>query len=170
MPMQAIQLNDGTWCVVDDDVFDQVKDYRWSHIRSCGKSYAMRLGGVHGVYMHRLIANTPKGLHTDHINGDGLDNRRQNLRVCTRSQNLHYSKEKFSNNTTGFRGVHLRKKGYIFSKIRVNGKRIHLGSFKTKESAAEAYKAASIKYFGKFSPYYPTSTPESPPPAPVCVW
>ncbi len=91
--------------------------------------------------MHRLIMDCPDGMDVDHINGDGLDNRRENLRIVTRSQNLR-NRKTFKNSKSGFKGV-------IFNPV--NGKWkaiINLGTFDTSEEAAKAYDEAIKKLFG----------------------
>ena len=88
-------------------------------------------------------------LLVDHINGDSLDNRIDNLRLVTESENSK-NRKKGNNNTTGFKGVYQNKDGSISARIDVNGKNKYLGSFKTVELAAKAYKEASIKYHGEF--------------------
>lgn len=87
----------------------------------------------------------------DHIDGNSLNNKIDNLRIATESENSQ-NRKKGSNNTTGFKGVY--ESGEISSpywaRINVEGKSIYLGSFKTKELAASAYKKASIEHHGNF--------------------
>jgi hypothetical protein len=101
--------------------------------------------------MHRLVAGTPKGMSTDHINGDGLDNRKQNLRICTTAENGR-NRGKSKNNTSGFKGVSWHKNRKIwYVHIRHNKKLMHIGSFKDKEEAARAYDRKAIELHGKFA-------------------
>jgi hypothetical protein len=99
------------------------------------------------LQLHRLIMNTPKGMQTDHINGDTLDNRKENLRVATREENGR-NRGKSKTNTSGFKGVCYvkKKKGMInelskpwMAKTKYNGKYIYLGMFATPEEAGKAY-------------------------------
>ena len=101
------------------------------------------------VPLHRHITNCPKGMHVDHINGNVLDNRLSNLRICTPSQNQANSKLP-KNNTSGYKGVSKNGDGWK-AKIRVDYAYYYLGTFLTKEEAARAYNAAAIKYFGEFA-------------------
>jgi hypothetical protein len=102
-------------------------------------------------YLHRMITKAPKGAECDHINGDCTDNRKSNLRVCSRSNNAANG-IRYSNNKSGFRGVSWYKRGKCWeSKIKVNYKTIYLGRFHTKEEAADTYNIAAVKYFGEFA-------------------
>lgn len=105
--------------------------------------------------MHREIVNAPTGYEVDHVNGNRLDNRRCNLRVCTCAENARNIKIR-SNNTIGIQGVVKRreklKKPFIAS-IQIDKTKIHLGYFSTIEEAQQSYIAASLKYHGAFSPY-----------------
>jgi hypothetical protein len=103
--------------------------------------------------MHRIILKAPKDAHVDHINGDGLDNRKWNLRLCTRSQNLCNSSIK-RNNTSGYKGVRLDKwigykkwRAYIWT----NGRQKYIGNFSCKNEAAKAYNETATKYYGEFA-------------------
>ena len=88
---------------------------------------------------------------TDHINGDGLDNRKQNLRTCTHTENMR-NRGKSKNNTSGFKGVSWHKRGKTWdAKIAHNKKLMHIGSFKDKEVAAKAYDRKAIELHGKFA-------------------
>src|SRR5690242_17796567 len=99
--------------------------------------------------MHRVIMNASADIHVDRINGDGLDNRRENLRLCTRDENM-MNRRKNSNNSSGYKGVD-RNKGKWRAYIQVDKKWIHLGYFSTAEQAAHAYDNAAKKYFGEFA-------------------
>jgi hypothetical protein len=158
--MKEIALSRGKSALVDDEDYEWLSQWKWTY---AGENYAYRMQhlgvGADGkakkksILMHRIITNAPKGLDVDHVNRDGLDNQRHNLRVCTRTQNLAnsiVSTGRYSN----LRGAFLDKKtGLWSSKIMVNRKLIRLGWFTTDVDAHEAYKAASVKYNGKFSGY-----------------
>jgi len=98
--------------------------------------------------------NAPRGMSVDHINGNKLDNRKENLRVCTHAENSRNSLRPRSNNKSGLRGVSWSKplKKWI-AQITFEGEKMKIGYFSDKTSAHLAYQEASKKYFGKFSPY-----------------
>ena len=101
--------------------------------------------------MHRLIAKTPDELFTDHINGDQLDNRFENLRICTKSEN-GMNRGAMANNTSGFKGVSwINKYKKYRAHISVSKKNIHLGYFDDPVTAAHVYDQAAKKYHGKFA-------------------
>jgi HNH endonuclease/AP2 domain len=105
------------------------------------------------VYLHREIMRPPPGMQVDHINGDGLDNRRANLRVCDHAQN-HWNVGVTSASKIGLKGVWRHNDSKWRSQIRCRGKRIHLGFYDNAEEASDAYaKAAAILHreFARFS-------------------
>ena len=116
--------------------------YRWYFHRKHGVPVyvATRSNGNKHLLLHRMLMGTPKGMETDHINGDTFDNRKCNLRVVTTSQN-GLSCRKLSRNTSGFRGVHLHKStGKWESQIVIKGKQEFLGLFNDRQSASAAYE------------------------------
>lgn len=119
--------------------------YRW---RVNGKGYAM--AGRKGEYLlHVLIMKPPKGKLVDHANGDRLDNRRSNLRVCNRSQN-NANRVICKNNKSRLKGV-CYNKGCWQAQIKNNNTNYYLGCFGTKEEAHIMYCFAAQYYFGEFA-------------------
>jgi len=106
------------------------------------------------VLLHRvLLGKPPVGQVTDHINGDKLDNRRENLRFCSSQQNQINRKNLNKNNTSGVRGVTwnaARQKWQV--RLFINGINLYLGSFKTLTEAEEVRRKAEIDYFGEITP------------------
>jgi len=100
--------------------------------------------------MHRLLLDSLPGTFVDHADGDGLNNRRSNIRVATSSQNMA-NRVHDRRNKLGIRGVH-RAKGKFKACIQKDGQTIHLGSFATAEEAAAAYKGAARVLWKEFSP------------------
>lgn len=101
--------------------------------------------------MHRMIAKTPKGMFTDHKDGDRLNNQKNNLRVCTISQNCkNYSKP--ITNTSGYKGVSWEKPRQKWKvQIKCNTHKIHIGLFVDIKDAALAYNQAALLYHGEFA-------------------
>lgn len=150
--MAIITTRKGEEIIVDDSDYERLSKFKWC----INNGYAVRNALIDGkqftVLMHREIMNTPSGYFTDHINGIKTDNRRCNLRVCTRSEN-QANRGAASNNKIGLKGVSKNSWGTFRARIAVNGKIIHLGCFSTTEEARQAYIAASLQYHGAFSPY-----------------
>lgn len=116
-----------------------------------GNGYAVREVDNATTYMHKVIMKASREFQVDHINGNKLDNRKTNLRLCSAAQNS-MNKSIASNNTSGYKGVTWRKsRSKWLASIRINTTLIHLGSFDYKEQAALAYDAAARKYFKQFA-------------------
>lgn len=168
--MKKIPLTRGEFALVDDEDFEELNKHKWCcylNPYDNNRKYAVRnkyLGTkiVDGkkkkinrqIRMHRVIAKPTKGKIVDHKNGNGLDNRKNNLRIATYSQNLANS-NKPSTNTTGYKGVNHKpyisqKKPWV-ARIGVGNKEIHIGCFKTKTKAIEAYNETAKAYFGDFA-------------------
>jgi hypothetical protein len=147
--MKEIQLTQGKITEVDDDDYEYISGWKWHY----SGGYAVRSAGIwpfqHKVFMHRVIMNTPDGMDTDHKDLNRLNNKKENLRNCTRSENRHNQKIS-KNNTSGYKGVCWNGRGWL-AQIKSNGKKINLGTWKTKEDAAMAYDEAAKKYFGEFA-------------------
>jgi hypothetical protein len=191
------------YMLVDDEDYEMIMEAPWSYTKTgklrkqSGKwrlfqptpnlkygvtysgPYTDRSNGRSQAFVHRLIMGFPEGMDVDHINGNALDNRRENLRVCTRSQNA-MNKKLRSDSTTGYKGVYkckptVQRKKYVSKKTgevtyhewtnnyknkpyvtRVgipgtSGKKKTVGYFATAEEAAQAYNDYVIKEYGKFA-------------------
>jgi len=143
--VKEIKLTQGKTALVDDEDFKELNKFRWHADKKGNTFYSIRNpSGVNGksrtVYMHAVIVGTPTGMETDHINGDGLDNRRENLRVVSRrmnAQNRHIPK------SSKYPGVSWHKKsGEWQARIRIRGKTRHLGVFNDEEVAGIIYAMA----------------------------
>lgn len=117
---------------------------------SDAKRATTKIDGVRYL-MHRVINQTPDGLDTDHIDGNPLNNTRRNLRTCSHSDNVK-NRAIHKNNRSGYKGVYFSKRDKAWrSQIRVNGKKIDLGSFRSPQEAHTAYCTASKKMYGDFA-------------------
>jgi hypothetical protein len=148
---KTIELSNGKTAIVDDIDFPTLNKYKWSFH---GK-YAHRVEIIGGkqkhIYMHRDIMAFPVGCDIDHINGNKLDNRKSNLRICTRSQN-NANMGKPSNNTSGYKGVSWDKRANKWvARLNSNGKLQWSKHFDNKIDAAKAYNSVILEVFGQFA-------------------
>jgi|WetSurSiteA1Bulk_404760.scaffolds.fasta_scaffold56312_2 hypothetical protein len=140
--------------LVDDDDYKYLSQKRWCVNNLRGNLYALRNEKINGkqitILMHRLIMNPPVGLEVDHIDRNGLNNQKSNLRICTHMENVRNSPSQ--GKTSIYLGVSYdsKNKKYIAG-IKVDYKQIYLGAFDTEEEAAIIRDIASLKYFGEFA-------------------
>lgn len=138
--------------LVDEADLHLIEGVKWKFVTRRGLTYAIADIGGEWVLMHRLLTGAPRGKVVDHINGNGLDNRRANLRVCEHRENIRNQKVRSGPaKTTKFKGVSLTKSGRYSASIEQNDVRLHLGTFPTPEKAAKVYDAAARVFFGKFA-------------------
>lgn len=151
--MKKIELRKNLYALVDDEDYEELSKYSW-HLNSQG--YAERLTSRKEIKrkalsMHRQIFNFPKSL-IDHRNGNKLDNRRRNLRMCSKSENTINTGIR-KDNTSGIKGVYFCKKTNKWvAEIIKNKKKYWIGRFENKLEAAKKYKELAIKLHGEF--YY----------------
>jgi hypothetical protein len=126
--LELVSSYEGTWCV---------------HLKDNGTMYAIARGGIK---LHRFVTNAPEDKVVDHRDGNGLNNTRNNLRVCTQAENLQ-NRNKYSTNKSGHKGVAWYKPyGKWRATIGIKGKQKHLGYFDNIEDAIEARRVAEEKY------------------------
>lgn len=155
--MVEIKLTQGKVAFIDDADLETVSISKWcAHNKGRKTFYAIGSskaidGKCKTIKMHRLILGiTDPSVYVDHIDGNGLNNTRANLRVSSREENQR-NRPRNKNNKSGFKGVYACKRsGKWIAKIMVDLKPVHLGRFDTPELAHDAYKAAAIKLHGNF--------------------
>ena len=149
-----IHLTQGYFTFVSDEDIERVSNQKWHVVITKGRKYVRGYkkenGKFKGIFLHRYILGlTNPKTQVDHIDGNGLNNRRNNLRSATHIQNCQ---NKLSvRSKTGIRGVYKAKNGWVAS-ICVNRKLMHLGYFKEISEAQKTRKEAEEKYFQEFAP------------------
>lgn len=155
--MKVINLTKGFTAIVDDCDYEIVSKFKWRALVCQHTIYAYGRIKINKeiipILMHRFILGLGNDdvFEVDHINGNGLDNRRLNLRPCTSQQNKRNMKRR-SDNTSGFKGVtwNIERKRWI-SQIGINGTTKRIGRFKNKIEAANAYDKKAKEIFGEFA-------------------
>jgi hypothetical protein len=141
---REISLSQGKVAIVDADDYNLLSQWKWCLAGREKYKYAVRVENKKVIFMHRIIMKTPVGFVVDHLDHNGLNNQKVNLRNCTQSQNTQNMIR------SKYQGVSWNIKEQKFtSKIGVKRKRFHLGYFDNPKDAAMAYNNAAIKYFGE---------------------
>ncbi|HEX2910376.1 MAG TPA: HNH endonuclease [Chloroflexia bacterium] len=140
----------GKFALIDDDQFDKVSNFKWIWNGRYVATFIKVNGVQKTLLLHRYIFGEVDG-EIDHKDHNALNNTRENLRVCTRSQNL-MNRKIGKNNSSGYKGVYFDKwknkwRAYIY----LNKKQIILGWFDEKIDAARYYNVAAIKYHGQYA-------------------
>ncbi len=148
--IRFIPLTQGKFAIVDAGDYEWLSGRRW-HIVASGNTYAGRKEHGKTIYMHREIMKPPKGMLVDHIDGNGLNNRRANLRVCTNQQNMRNIRKKPGASSI-YKGVYHDKRRDTWSaKICCGRKSTHIAVFATEIEAARAYDRKARELFGEFA-------------------
>ena len=146
--VRQIPLTGGFYAYVDAADYEWLSRWRW---RACSGGYAGRYEKGKLIYMHREIMRPPKGKVVDHINGNGFDNTRANMRNTTRKENMH-NKGKHAGTVSIYKGIGRQKRtGRWYARIWFQGERLWLGYFAQEVEAARAYDYKAVEVFGEFA-------------------
>lgn len=145
----GVVLSQDKMAIIDAADFHKIDGYIF-HAKSLSNiAYAVtQKNGAINIKMHNLIMSPPPGMFVDHINWDGLDNRRSNLRICTASENMR--NRRIFMGSSKYRGVYSAKASWVAS-INVGSTRYYLGTFKDERVAAFSYNMAAKHLFGVFA-------------------
>jgi len=155
--MKEVRLTQGKVALVDDEDFKELNSHNW-YTQKCGggsNTYACRWirpqakGRQVRIFMHRQILDIADGIEIDHIDGDGLNNQKENIRECSHQGNS-FNRRKIKKTSSVFKGVWREDKKWRAA-IRHNDKLIHIGRFVLEADAANAYNLAAIEHFGEFA-------------------
>jgi len=155
---RRIRLSQGKYAIVDPDDYPRLSKHRWHAAKHARSFYAMRtqwsgkLKRTLTIMMHREIIDVPDGFVADHINHNGLDNRKANLRIATPADNARNARYPKINTSSKYRGVWYNpKKKKWRATIGINNKRKQVGYFNKEIDAARAYDEAAKKYHREFA-------------------
>lgn len=150
---KKLPLTQGLYAIVDYDDFEFLSQFKWHALKLDGGYRAATRRNKKTLYLHRFLMGEPNGIMVDHIDGDPLNNQRNNLRLCSQAENQRNCK-KHKDNKSGFKGVHYANDRSLkkwVSQISFNKKVIVLGRFNNPEDAARAYDIGAKKYHKEFA-------------------
>ena len=153
--MKELQASKNMVAIVDDEDYAALSGLKW-HAFMVHKTWYAATTQIDGkrTYLHRVIMKPATGEEVDHIDGDGLNNQRANLRVCTHQQNQQNMRKPNIPTYSIYKGVTKLDRGgkkIWVAQVKHNKKHIHCGNFETQEEAARAYNARALELFGEFA-------------------
>lgn len=149
--MKKIPLTQGQFALVDDKDYLGLSKFKWCANKDKNTFYVRRKKEGRVIRMHREILSAPPSMHVDHIDGNGLNNQRNNIRLCTSQENAR-NRRVGHKSISEYKGVawsHASRKWAAH--IKVHGKQVHLGYFFCLMKAVKAYSVAAKKYYGEFA-------------------
>lgn len=161
--MREVPLTKGLFALVDDADFDRVATFRWYAFRRGRLWHAARSvkrkGKRSTIHMHRWLLDAPNGVEVDHRDGNGLNNTRENLRLCTHGQNAINHRRSFSSKSSRFHGVCWHARSQRWRVVICAGEKtssgrarqIYVGVYRYEIDAARAYDRAAIRHHGEFA-------------------
>ena len=143
--MKTISLTKNRVTLVDEDDYEYLNQFTWYCTSS---KYAARKPRSGIIYIHRLIMDCPLNLFVDHINHDTLDNRKENLRICSKRDNQRHQQKRKGVTSSKYKGVHFFKRDRLWV-AQIDG--AHIGRYVTENESAEAYNVEAAKLHGNFA-------------------
>jgi len=150
---KQIELSFGKIAIVDAEDYERLSIYKWCAVMRKGEPFYAKTVSPEGwlISMHRLIMNAPRGMLVDHRDHNGLNNRKGNLRICTKAQNTH-NRRGVKGSSSRHKGVHWDKQHNKYRAVIVHkAKRYNLGRFDDEDDAGRAYDKKARELFGEFA-------------------
>jgi hypothetical protein len=149
---RIIKLSQGKFALVDEADYKRLNQWKWFYNHGYAVRNIKTRKKIRLLPMHRLVIDVPKGMFTDHINGDKLDNRRLNLRLCNKSQNAANTRKSDRPLTSRYKGVHWSRLHEKWrAKIGLNQRHLNIGLFDEEHHAAMAYDIWAKELFGDYA-------------------